>query len=152
MKTRFFTPPACLALLALAASTSAQDATVPAAAALPLPEIRTAPAPASRASEGLRFNFRGAQLETVLNYMSEAAGFIIVLETPVRGTVDMWSAQPVSKQEAVQLLNVALNKNGYTASAQGRSLIVSSKDDAKKHNMPIRTGNDPEEIPSNAEM
>ena len=107
--------------------------------------------PASKPGE-LRFNFRGAPLETVLNYMSDAAGFIIVLETPVRGTVDMWSSQPVTREEAVQLLNQALNKNGYSASVQGRSLIVSSKDEAKKKNILIRTGNDPQEIPMNAEL
>ena len=72
-----------------------------------------------------------------------AAGFVIVLETPVRGNVDMWSAQPVSKEEAVQLLNVALNKSGYSVTQRGRSLVVSSKEDAKKRNLPIRTGNDP---------
>ena len=101
---------------------------------------------------GLRFNFRGAPLETVLNYLSNAAGFVIVLETPVSGTVDMWSAQPVSKEEAVQLLNIALNKNGYCARLQGRNLIVTSKDDAKKQNIPIHTGNDPEDIPLTADM
>ena len=100
----------------------------------------------------LRFNFRGAPLETVLNYLSEAAGYIIVLETPVRGTIDMWSAQPVSRSEAIQLLNLALNKNGYTATVKGRNLVVSSKEEARKRNIPIRTGNDPREIPDNAEM
>jgi len=101
---------------------------------------------------GLRFNFRGAPLETVLNYLSNAAGFVVVLETPVSGTVDVWSAQPVSKQEAVQLLNIALNKNGYCARLQGRNLIVTSKDEAKKQNIPIHTGNDPEDIPLTADM
>ena len=100
----------------------------------------------------LRFNFRGAPLETVLNYLSEAAGYIIVLDTPVKGTIDMWSAQPVSRTEAIQLLNLALNKNGYTATVKGRNLIVSSKEEARKRNIPIRTGNDPREIPDNAEM
>jgi general secretion pathway protein D len=101
---------------------------------------------------GLRFNFRNAPLETVLNYMSEAAGFVIIMESPVRGNIDMWSAQPVTKEEAVQLLNLALNKHGYTASAQGRNLVVTTKDEAKKRNIPIRTGNDPLEIPETAEM
>lgn len=100
----------------------------------------------------LRFNFRGAPVETVLNYLSEAAGFVIVLESPVKGTIDMWSAQPVGRQEAVQLLNLALDKNGYTATVKGRNLIVRSKEDARKKNIPIRTGNDPRDIPDNAEM
>jgi type II secretory pathway component GspD/PulD (secretin) len=152
MKTTLLTPSLWLGVAALAVSASAQDA-VPAApapdAAAPAPARATPPAtPAG----SLRFNFRGAPLEAVLNYMSDAAGFIIVLDTPVRGTVDMWSSQPVSREEAVQLLNVALNKNGYTATVQGRQLIISSRDDAKKKNIPIRTGNDPQEIPMTAEM
>lgn len=84
--------------------------------------------------------------------MSDAAGFVIVLQTPVTGTVDMWSGQPVSKEEAVQLLNIALNKNGYCATIQGRSLVVSSKDEAKKQNIPIHTGNNPADIPETADM
>jgi general secretion pathway protein D len=100
----------------------------------------------------LRFNFRGAPLEQVLNYLSDAAGLIIVLDTPVSGTVDMWSNQPVSRTEAVSLLNHALNKNGYTATLQGRNLVVSSKENAKRQNIPVRTGNNPQDIPATADM
>lgn len=161
MKTTHLTP--WLGIAAFAASAWAQDA-APAAAVPPAPApAATPPAPAPtnfpgrggrgpRGAETIAFNFRGAPLETVLNYMSEAAGFIIVLETPVRGTVDMFSAQPVSREEAVQLLSFALNKNGYASVVQGRTIVISSKDDAKKKNLPIRTGNDPDEIPNTAEM
>jgi general secretion pathway protein D len=169
MNTKYLTPTVWLGFAMLATSLWAQDAAPAVAPAIPAaaptgpsaaptapaadPATVVPPAPPARASNGgLRFNFRGAPLETVLNYMSDAAGYVIVLETPVRGTVDMWSSQSVSREEAVQLLNIALNKNGYTATAQGRTLVISSKDDAKKKNLPIRTGNDPEEIPSNAEM
>jgi type II secretory pathway component GspD/PulD (secretin) len=156
MKTTLLTPSLWLGFAAFAAGASAQTAApapVPAPDKAPAPDTRAVPGPRPAAKPGeLRFNFRGAPLETVLNYMSDAAGFIIVLETPVRGTVDMWSSQAVTREEAVQLLNQALNKNGYSASVQGRSLIVSSKDDAKKKNIPIRTGNDPQEIPMNAEL
>jgi type II secretory pathway component GspD/PulD (secretin) len=132
-------------------------AQAPAAAAPDAPPApESAPAaterPARDTSAGLRFNFRGAPLETVLNYLSEAAGFVIVLETPVRGTIDMWSAQPVSRPEAVQLLNLAISKSGYTATLKGRTLVVSSKEEARKRAIPIRTGNDPRQIPDNAEL
>ncbi|MSU23430.1 MAG: hypothetical protein EXS32_06340 [Opitutus sp.] len=143
MKTTLLTPTVWLGFATLAVGAFAQEA-APAA-----PPAAVTPA---RGPGELKFNFRGAPLETVLNYMSEAAGFIIVLDTPVRGTVDMYSAQPVSKSEAIQLLNIALSKNGYAAVVQGRTIVISSKDDAKKKNLPIRTGNDPEEIPSTAEM
>ena len=144
MKTSHLLSLLCLGALGVAAF--AQDAVSPVA------QPRDEPPVALAKGGGLRFNFRGAPLETVLNYMSDAAGYIIVLETPVRGTVDMWSNQTVSKDEALQLLNLALNKNGYTARVQGRNLIVSSKDDARKQNLPIHTGNDPAEIPQTAEM
>ena len=154
MKTTTLAPSLWLgfALLTLGAAAQAQPAApaAPADTAAPLAEATVLP-PASRGT-GLRFNFRGAPLETVLNYMSEAAGYIIVLETPVKGTVDMWSSQPVSREEAVQLLNVALNKNGFAATVQGRTLTIASKDEAKKRNIPIHTGNDPAEIPATAEM
>ena len=132
-------------------------AQAPAAAAPDAPPApESAPAaterPARDTSAGLRFNFRGAPLETVLNYLSEAAGFVIVLETPVRGTIDMWSAQPVSRPEAVQLLNLAISKSGYTATLKGRTLVVSSKEEARKRAIPIRTGNDARQIPDNAEL
>jgi general secretion pathway protein D len=146
MKTTHFTPTVWLGIAALTTSLWAQDA-APAVVNQPTP-----PTPAARGAGTLRFNFRGAPLETVLNYLSEAAGYIIVLETPVRGTVDAYSAQPVTREEALQLVNGALNKNGYTSIVSGRTITISSKDDAKKKNLPIRTGNDPEEIPMTAEM
>ncbi len=173
MKTTIITP-LCLGLALLSSGVRAQDATTQ-PPPLTLAQIeawigdvrardaiaQSSPAaiesaPPSRPGRGeaptLRFNFRGASLETVLNYLSEAAGYIIVLDTPVRGTIDMWSAQPVTRPEAIQLLNLALNKNGYTAKVQGRNLIVSSKEEARKGNIPIRTGNNPRDIPDNAEM
>src|SRR2546423_3764013 len=82
----------------------------------PLPDVpdkkqavEAAPKPASEIEKGLRLNFRGVSLETVLNYLSDAAGFIIVLETKVDGKVDVWSNQPLNKDEAVNLLNSILN-------------------------------------------
>ena len=60
-------------------------------------------------------NFRGVPLDLVLNYLSEAAGYIIVLDTQVRGKVDVWSNTPVSKEEAINILNSVLSRNGLAA-------------------------------------
>lgn len=146
MKTHPHLPSLCLALALAAPGALAQE--TPSAK----DSQQTAQAVPASSASGLRFNFRGAPLEQVLNYMSDAAGFVIVLDTPVRGTVDMWSSHPVSKEEAVQLLNIALNKNGYALLQEGRNLVISSKEDAKKKNIPVRTGNNPEEIPLTAEL
>src|SRR5262249_5150179 len=78
----------------------------------------------TNADKGLRLNFRGVPLDMVLNYLSDAAGFIIVLDTEVKGKVDVWSNQPLSKEEAVELLNTVLSKNGYAAIRNGRTLKI----------------------------
>src|SRR4051812_14390302 len=56
-------------------------------------------APGSGADLQLRMNFRGVPLEAVLNYLSEAAGFTIILETRLEGKIDAWSNQPLNKAE-----------------------------------------------------
>ncbi|MEO7799126.1 MAG: secretin N-terminal domain-containing protein [Opitutaceae bacterium] len=159
MKTTHLTPAVWLGIAALATSALAQP-TVP-----PVPNPTGTP-PAANPGRGGRggrggapaaatlnnFNFRGAPLETMLTYMSEEAGYAIVLETPIRGTVDAYSAQPLTREEALELFNLALNKNGYTSVVQGRIITITSKDEAKKKNLPIRTSNDADEIPNTAEM
>jgi len=98
-------------------------------------------------TNGLRLNFRGASLDQVLNYLSEAAGFIIVLDAQPRGRIDVFSNSPVSREEAVNLLNQALKKNGFAAIRNGRTLTIVPRDEAKIHDIPVYVGADPEGIP-----
>ncbi|MEI7732093.1 MAG: secretin N-terminal domain-containing protein [Verrucomicrobiota bacterium] len=108
--------------------------------------------PGTNAADGLRLNFHGVPLEMVLSYLSDAAGFVVVLEADVRGKVDVWSSQPVSKEEAINLLNAVLNKNGYAAIRNERTLTIVSKDEAKARDIPVKSGSDPNDIPRNAEI
>src|SRR6185295_9424889 len=100
----------------------------------------------------LRLNFRGVSMEKILDYLSDAAGFIIVMETEPKGKVDVWSNQPLSKDEAVDLLNTILNKNGYAAIRNGRTLKIVNRDEAKTKDIPVRSGADPKKIPKTEEM
>jgi type II secretory pathway component GspD/PulD (secretin) len=97
-------------------------------------------------------NFNNVQLDQVLNYLSDAAGFIIVLDTQVRGTVSVISSHPMTRDEAVDLLNSVLNQNGYAAIRNGRTLTIVNKDDAKTRDIPVKQGNDPNAIPKNDEI
>lgn len=153
-----------------AAAVDAQPATPSAAQAAPAqtdapaaPENgtdapgRTRPAPARATANGsqeIRINFRNAPLESVLSYLSEAAGFIIQTPsgTDLKGKVTVWSNQPVTKQEALERLFSALDQNGYTAVTNGRTLLIYNKEDAKKQNIPVRTSNKPEDIPNSDQM
>jgi len=103
-------------------------------------------------SDELRLNFRNAPLEMVLNYLSDAAGFIIVLDTPVHGNVNVISDHPMSRDEAVDLLNEVLNQNGYAAVRDGRTLTILDKNDAKTRDIPVKVSNDPDAIPKNDEI
>ncbi len=119
------------------------------------PKIQSAftpPEAAGTNANELRMNFKNAPLDMVLNYLSDAAGFIIVLDTQVRGSVSVISSQPLTKDEAVDLLNSMLNKNGYAAIRDGRTLTIVDKNDAKTRDIPVKSGNNPSEIPKNAEI
>src|SRR5205807_2525264 len=97
----------------------------------------------------VRMNFQDASLETVLKYLSEAAGFIINVKpgTSIRGKVNIMSSQPVSKDEAVDLLDTALIQNGLAAIRNGRMITIVSRDEAKTQHVPVFKEADPEKIP-----
>jgi general secretion pathway protein D len=120
--------------------------------AVPSAFVPPAQAIGTNNSNELRLNFRNAPLEMVLSYLSDAAGFIIVLDTHVNGNVTIVSAHPVSQDEAVNLLNTELNRNGYAAIRSGRTLTIVDKSDAKTRNIPVKTGNNPRSIPDNDEI
>ena len=98
----------------------------------------------------LTMNFEGVPLQSVLEYMSEAADLIILGETKVQGKVNILSKQPLNREEAVELLIVVLNENGYAAIRRGeRMLKIVGKDKASIEDLPVRSGANPEDIPKN---
>jgi general secretion pathway protein D len=100
----------------------------------------------------LRLNFRGAPLNLVLDHLSDAAGFIINKETDVRGTVEVWSKEPVSKDEAVEILNSVLRKNGYAVIRNGRILTIIALDSAKTADLPVDVGSNADEVDRSDEI
>src|SRR5215470_14408140 len=100
-------------------------------------------------SQLLRMNFRGASLEQVLNYLSEAAGFIINVKpgTSIRGRVDVWSNDPMTREEALALVDSVLNQNELAAIHNGRTLTIVKRDEAKTQDVPVVSESNPERIP-----
>lgn len=103
-------------------------------------------------SDSIVLNFRGASLESVLNYLSEAAGFVVMSDADLKGTVNVWSAQPLSRTEAIDLLDAVLSEKGYTAVRNGRLLKIVSKNDAYKYDLPVKSGANPQVIPKSDSM
>jgi general secretion pathway protein D len=134
----------CMANVAIAAQR--ESITPPAASNTPAAE----PVPAQTTDTNLvTMNFHGAPLDQVLNHLSETAGFIINVKpgTSIRGKVDMFSARPMTKEEALDLLDTALNQNGLGAIRNGRTLTIVNKEDIKTQNIPVFQGSDPDKIP-----
>jgi general secretion pathway protein D len=100
------------------------------------------------------FNFHGAPLSLVLETMSDAAGFIINNQAEsLRGTVEVWSKKPVTRDEAVDLLDSVLRKNHYAVSRNDRILTIFSMDKAKTASeLPVRTVSKWEEVPDDDDM
>lgn len=95
--------------------------------------------PDGRSHVILKLDFRGARLDTVLDYFHESAGLIIHVNPDVRveRKVDLWRDQPVGKTEALELLNQALTKDGCTLIQKGSVFSVISSKDVKKHWIPL---------------
>lgn len=120
---------------------------------LPAQEAATNDAPEFPPGEGLRLDFRDAKLDEVLGYMSQAAGFVIYFKPGVRvdGTVTVLSEQPLSKEEAVNLLKTVLSDHGCSVIQNGRTLTLVNTVDIHTETR-IKLGADPAAIPRDVEV
>ncbi len=109
-------------------------------------------AEAAKATNGICLNFHGTPASLVLEYLSDAAGFVINLETEVRDPIDVWSDGPVTKDQAVELLNSGLKQHGYAVTRRGRILTVVNLDRAKTADLEVVTGNDPDAVTKSDEV
>src|SRR5262249_29284090 len=130
-----------------------QTATPAPPADLPEPTVpETTNSVTQTSTNGLQLNFHNAPLGLVLDYLSDAAGFIINKEADVKGTVDVWSKERVSKEDAVKLLNSVLRKNGYGVTRDGRILTIVSLESAKTSDLDILQGDKWEEVEKGDEV
>lgn len=102
--------------------------------------------------DALRLNFDNVPLTEVLNYLSDAAGFVVIMDTQVHGNVSVIATHPMTRDEAVDLLNSVLNQNGLAAIRNGNTLTIMDKNDAKSRDIPVQVGNNPASIPKNDEI
>src|SRR5688572_8785274 len=100
----------------------------------------------------LLLNFKDASIDSVLDELSSAAGFIVVKEVKPEGRVTLVSKQAVSPAEAISLLNTVLKNAGYAAIQQERILKIVRRDAAKRANIPVRSGSDPSKIANTDEL
>ena len=100
-----------------------------------------APQPAA-----IRLNFKDAPLDVVLQYLSKAAGLSVVTDASLEGRISLISRQALTLSEALSLLDSALKEKGYAAVRLGRVLKIMPLIEAKKANIPVRSGAEPSRI------
>src|SRR3954452_22185334 len=102
---------------------------------------------------GLMLNFKEASIDSVLDELSAAAGFIVIKQVPkLEGRVTLVSKQPVTPDQAIPLLNSVLKNAGYAAVQQGRTLKINSFDKTKLANIPVKTVSDPSKVEDTDEL
>ena len=104
------------------------------------------------ADTGILLNFKDTSLDTVLAYLSEVAGLVVVKEVEVEGRISVISRQPLSVKEAVSLVNTVLKEKGYAAVRMGRTLKIVTLQEAKTMSIPVRSGSDPEKIEASDDL
>ena len=102
-------------------------------------EHKAAGADTSVRASALLLNFRNAPLRSVLKYLHDAGGVPIEVEPDVEieRLIELWNDQPVTKEEAIRLLEQALDRQGYMAIIKHGRLAIFPRQDAKKHYIPL---------------
>lgn len=111
-----------------------------------------APAAPAPTTTGIVMNFQDADLNTVLDYLSKAAGFVVVKSGPLNGRVSAAGLQPVSAEDALKLLDTMLAQHDYIAVRNDRILRIVPRGNAMSEDLPVRRGSDPNSIPKSDEM
>ena len=126
-----------------------RESATPRNAGVGIGRVTVSPAqPPSTGPANVRLNFQNASLTDVLNSLSASAGFIIVQEQPVSGTINLVSQQPVTADEAVDALNSVLADKGFVGLRNGRVLKIIPREGAQQRNLPVVVGSDPQGIPA----
>jgi len=63
----------------------------------------------------LVLNFQDVPMQTILEYLSEKAGVVIVSDGPLDGRITVISRQPVTLNEAIALINTVLKESDLAA-------------------------------------
>ncbi len=100
----------------------------------------------------IQFNFQNTPIETVLEYLSQAAGVVVISGVTLTDRVTVISKSPLNLNDAVSLINSILKGKGYTTVLSGKTLKVATLADAKKMNLPVTSGSDPNAIEPSDEV
>jgi general secretion pathway protein D len=83
-------------------------------------------------------NFSAADIETVVRAVGHFTGNTFIIDPRVKGTINLISEKPVTKEQALQLLNSALRLQGYAVVRTADYIKVVPEADAKLQAAPVQ--------------
>lgn len=92
------------------------------------------------AEEMVTLNFVNADLEAVIKAIGHYSNKNFLIDPRVKGTLNLVSEKPVTKQQAYQTLLSALRLQGFTIVESGGLLKVLPENDAKLQSSPLQAG------------
>lgn len=107
------------------------------AASSPSSSAATQPAP-------VKFNFRGATYQQVIDFFSRATGLPVIWETAApEGTLEYVSPEAYELPEALHVLNIVLQSKGVMLRVDNQKLFLQKLDQMAKENIPTFVGTVP---------
>lgn len=95
----------------------------------------------------IRFNFKGATFEQVVDFFARATGLPVVWETdPPAGTLDYLSPESYAPDEALRILNIILQGRGVSLRRTGDMLYLQPLDRIRREDVPTFVGQVPADI------
>ncbi|MHC4908545.1 MAG: secretin N-terminal domain-containing protein, partial [Planctomycetota bacterium] len=97
----------------------------------------------------IRFNFKGASFDEVLDFFSRVTELPVVKETDVpEGTLDYLSPEAYELPEAMRVLNIILQARGVMLRLDDEMLYLQKLDQMQRENLPLYVGSIPETVTS----
>ena len=124
-------------LLAAAASLHAQGTPPPLPAGPAFPSSPGTPAPER---PGTRLMFPNAQVTEILEQYELLTGKRVIADQKVTASINLVVNTPVTRSEAIKIIEVALTLNGYTLVAEGDIIkVLGLGTQARQNGVPIYT-------------
>ena len=103
------------------------------------------------ADEFVCVNFDQVDIRVMLRTISDITGINFVVDDRIQGTITLISPTRIHIGEIYQVLESILDVKGYAAvpTGEGNLVKIIPKTEAVRHNLQVRIGSDPSDIPRN---
>jgi len=99
------------------------------------------------ADELISVNFNDVDIRIMLKTIGDITGINFIVDDSVRGTVTVMSPTKIRLGELYRVLESILEVKGYAAIPAGDLVKIVPRADAARHNLQVRIGSNPLEIP-----